>query len=267
MNRKLIAYFTLAYALSWSVFVPLALARQNVITPLPAWLHILGAFGPFVSAFVVTAATMGRAGMRDLLGRIVRWRIGWFWWTIALLSPVALFLIGALVSGVVAGDWSAVEQFGAMAELPHLSGLSGWLVWILTFGLGEEVGWRGFALPHLQNKHDARFATLILGLLWAGWHIPTFFYNYELSFFSVVAFTLGILSGAAVLTWLYNSTGGSILAMIVWHGTYNAAAASGNGIVSAVVTAGVIGAAIFIVNHFGPESFSHRKKQALGRSK
>jgi len=78
MNRKLVAYFTLAYALSWSVFVPPALARQNVIAPLAAWLHILGAFGPSVSAFVVTAATMDRAGVRDLLGQIARWRIDWF---------------------------------------------------------------------------------------------------------------------------------------------------------------------------------------------
>jgi len=263
MNRKLVSYFVLAYALSWSVFVPLALAKQNVIAPLPAWLHIIGAFGPFVSAFIVTAATMGRAGVRELLGRITRWRIGWIWWAVALLSPVVLFFLGALVAGIVAGDWSVMGQFGAMAELPQLGGLSGWLVWVLTFGLGEEVGWRGFALPYLQNKHDARAATFILGLLWAGWHIPTFFYNYELSLFSVVAFTVGILSGAAVLTWLYNSTGGSVLAAIVWHGTYNAATASGNGIVSAVVTAGVIGAAIFIANHFGLESFSRRERQTL----
>jgi membrane protease YdiL (CAAX protease family) len=148
-------------------------------------------------------------------------------------------------------------------KLPQISGGIGWLTWILTFGLGEEVGWRGFALPRLQEERDARSATLVLGLLWAGWHTPTFFYNYELSVFSVVAFTVGILSGAAVLTWLYNSTGGSVLAAIVWHGTYNAAAASGNGVVSAVVTAGVIAAAIFIANRFGPESFSHREKQTL----
>jgi len=195
MNRKLVAYFTLAYALSWSVFVPLALAKQNVIAPIPAWLHILGAFGPFVSAFVVTVATTGRSGVRELLGRITRWRIGWIWWAVALLSPVVLFFLGALVAGIVAGDWSVMGQFGAMAELPQFGGVGGWLVWVLT--------------------------------------------------------------------WLYNSTGGSVLTAIVWHGTYNAAAASGNGVVSAVVTAGVIGAAIFIANHFGLESFSHRERQML----
>ena len=263
MNRKLVAYFILAYALSWSVFVPLALAKQNVIAPLPAWLHILGAFGPFTAAFIVTSVTEGAVGLRKLLGRITRWRIGWFWWAVVLLGPLALFLLGTLISGIVVGDWSVVQQFGSMAELPWLRGLGGWLVWMLTFGLGEEVGWRGFALPRLQNNHDARSATLILGLLWAGWHLPTFFYNYELSIFSVVAFAVGILSGAAVLTWLYNSTGGSVLAAIAWHGTYNAAVASGNGVVSAVVTAGVIGVAIFVANRFGPESFSHRERQTL----
>jgi membrane protease YdiL (CAAX protease family) len=262
-NRELVTYFTLAYALSWCVFVPLALAEQGVIAPLPAWVHYLGAFGPLVSAFVVTSVTGGGASLRELLSRVTRWRIGWVWWGVALLSPVVLFLLAALVVGLVSGDWSVLGEFGTMAELPQLRGMAGWLVWILTFGLGEEIGWRGFALPRLQKERDARSATLILGLLWAAWHTPTFFYNYELSIFSVVAFTVGILSGAAVLTWLYNTTGGSVLAAIVWHGTYNAAVASGNGVVSAVVTAGVIAAAVFIANRFGPESFSHREKQTL----
>jgi hypothetical protein len=90
-----------------------------------------------------------------------------------------------------------------------------------------------------------------------------FFYNYEPSIFGVIAFLVGILSGAVVLTWLYNSTEGSVLAAIVWHGTYNAAVAGGSGIVSAVVTAGVIVGAIFIGNLYGPRTYSLREKQTL----
>ena len=137
------------------------------------------------------------------------------------------------------------------------------MVWTLTFGLGEETGWRGFALPRLQKRFSANKATWILGLLWAAWHTPTFFYNYDLTLMSVLAFTVGILSGAVILTWLYNSTGGSLLAVIVWHGAYNTVVAGAAGEVAALVTAFIILAAILITHRFGPESFSHLPKQTL----
>lgn len=257
------AFFLLAYALSWCAFIPLALQAQGIISGVPAWLHLVGAFGPLVSAWVVTGATRGRAGVTELRQRVTRWRIGWPWFLIALLSPVVVFLLATLVSGVATGNWATLKQFGAIAELPGVSGFAGWLIWIVTFGLGEETGWRGFALPRMQNRFSARKAALVVGLWWAAWHIPVFFYNYEFSLFGVVAFLMGILSGSALLTWLYNSTGGSVLATILWHGSYNATVAGAGGVISAVVTAAVILAVILIANHYGPETLSHREKHSL----
>jgi len=263
MKKPLIAYFCLAYALSWCVFIPLALAARGAIPALPAWLHQVGAFGPLLASLIVTAAISGKAGLSELFSRMTRWRIGWLWMGVALLSPVVVFLLASLGIGLLNGDWSSLRQFGKVSELPQLGWWSGWLVWILTFGLGEESGWRGFALPRLQKDHSARSASLVLGALWAGWHLPTFWYNYTPSLFGVLAFTIGILSGAALLTWLYNSTGGSLLATILWHGSYNAAVASAGGGVSAVVTAVVILAVIIIANRYGPETLSWREKQTL----
>jgi membrane protease YdiL (CAAX protease family) len=262
-KHPLVAYFTLAYALSWCVFVPLALSAQGLIPPLPGWIHFLGAFGPLLAAFIVSAASSGLGGLRDLLGRMLRWRVGWLWWPVALLSPGLLFLVSALILRLVTGAWPEFRSFGHIAEFPALPWWAGWIVWTLTFGLGEETGWRGFALPRLQNGRSARNATLILGLLWAGWHIPTFFYNYELSIISVVAFLVSILSGAVVFTWLYNSSGGSLLMVILWHGAFNTAVAGAEGVVSALVSAFIILAAILIGRRYGPETFSHSEKQTL----
>lgn len=86
----------------------------------------------------------------------------------AALSPLAVFGAVVLVMRLVTGTWQAASGFGQVAELPSLHWLAGWLVWILISGLGEETGWRGFALPRLQARHSARDASFILGLLWAG---------------------------------------------------------------------------------------------------
>jgi membrane protease YdiL (CAAX protease family) len=261
--NAIIEFFLLAYALSWCAFIPLALDAQGILNGVPAWLHLIGAFGPLISAFIVTGFTRGTAGLRELVSRMLRWRIGWQWLSIALFSPVVVFLLAVLIFGVATGDWSTLKQFGVIAELPGVRGILGWLVWTLTFGLGEETGWRGFALPRLQRHASARKASIVVGLWWAGWHIPVFFYNYAPSLFGVIAFVVGILSGSALLTWLYNSTGGSVLAAILWHGSYNAAVAGAEGIVAAAVTAVVILAVILIANRYGPETFSHREKHIL----
>ncbi|MCS7247698.1 MAG: CPBP family intramembrane metalloprotease [Anaerolineales bacterium] len=181
----------------------------------------------------------------------------------AAFSPVIVLGVVVLVLRLVSGTWQAAGVFGKVAELPSLGWLSGWLAWILISGLGEETGWRGFALPRLQARYSARDASLILGLLWAGWHAPAFFYNYELSLFSVLAFVVSIVAGAMVLTWLYNSTGGSVFATILWHGSYNAVVAGSEGTVAAAVTAAVILAFILIVRRYGPETLSCHPKHVL----
>lgn len=262
MDAYLWLFFLLAYAFSWVAFVPLALQGQGVISGIPAWTHLLGAYGPLLAAVGITAVAQGCIGLTVLWRRVTLWRIGWRCWGVILLSPLIPFIVLALISGMATGDYISLTQFGRVAELPGVSGLTGWFIWLLTFGLGEEVGWRGFALPRLQRHYSARTASLILGLLWAGWHIPAFFYNYEPSLLAVIAFTVSILSGTALLTWLYNSSSGSVLATIVWHGTYNAAVASAEGIVAAGVTAIFILAVIFIARQYGPENLSHRPKIA-----
>lgn len=262
MSRATQLYFLLACFISWCAYVPLALQGQGLLSGVPKWLHLAAGYGPLLAAFIVTARTGGASGVRELLGRLTRWRIGWAWLA-AAFSPLAVFAVVVLVMRLVTGNWQAAAGFGQVAEWPELNWAAGWLAWILISGLGEETGWRGFALPRLQARHSARDASLILGLLWAGWHAPAFFYNYELSLFSVLAFVVGIVAGAMVLTWLYNSAGGSVFATILWHGTYNAVVAGSEGAVAGAITGAVILAFILIVRRYGPETLSPRPKHIL----
>lgn len=130
---------------------------------------------------------------------------------------------------------------GKFNGLPAWGFLGVWVLEIGWNGLGEETGWRGFALPVLQRRHGPLVGTLILAVGWAGWHAPYFFLLEGYQNFGVgtlVGFFLGLTCGAFVLTWIYNRSGGSILMAAVWHGTYNMTVATvgSRGTIAAVVS-------------------------------
>ena len=185
--------------------MPLALEAQGALNlALPFWLHYCTAYGPLLAALLVTRVVSGPAGLRSLGRRMGQWRIGLGWLLFAALSPIVLYLLLAVVLVALGGPSPTIAQLGAVNFLPNL-GLMAWPLWILTNGVGEETGWRGFALPRLQQRHSALVATLILGVLWAGWHIPFFFYlpNYRaMGLAGFPGFALGIISAAIVFTWL-----------------------------------------------------------------
>jgi membrane protease YdiL (CAAX protease family) len=193
-----------------------------------------------------------------------RWRIGLPWMVVALFGPVLFFLASVVLVRLLTGASLVLDRFGHIAEFPHLNWLAGWALWTSSFGIGEKTGWRGFSLPRLQRNHSARSATLVLGTLWALWHLPSFFHNYPgMTLLGVAAFVVSIMSGAVVLTWLYNTTEGSILAVALCHGTFKAATTGGDGLVSALVSAFVILTIVVIGRLAGPEDLSLQRKHIL----
>lgn len=254
-------YAVLTYAFSWSVFIPFALKKHGIIQfPLSFSWYYCAAYGPLLGAIITTALVEGAAGLRDLFGRMVRWRVGPIWWVVAV-SPIILYAIMAGVLFVLHGEWMDPTLLGQVEFLPDL-GLWGLALWLLTYGLGEETGWRGFALPRLQRSRSALRATVILWMIWAGWHAPAFFLVYDPAI--IPGFLPGLLAGAIVFTWLYNSTGGSILMLIIWHGVFNfvtGSKASKAGITSAIISTIVMAWAVILVFVFKSENLSHRAKQ------
>lgn len=221
-----------------------------------------------VSAFVVTALVGGYAGVRELLGRVFRWRVSLGWWVVATLGTPILFLVGAVISLLLFGGWPDLGEFGRSDEFAFLGLLPYWLANIVFFGFGEEVGWRGFALPRLQTGRNALVASLILSLFWAGWHIPLFSFvmGFEsMGLAAVPGWFFFMVTGSVLLAWIYNGTGGSVLIVAIFHGTLDITINSPSGpqlanIMGALVT--VWGLAVLA--WAGPKNLSkrHRKQEA-----
>jgi len=211
-----------------------------------------------LSALVVTWATRGREGLKALWLRLTNLRLGPTWWLIAI-SPLIIGLVVALGMNAMAGSNITFAQLGEVHFLPPL-GIGALFLWLFTFGIGEEIGWRGFALPRLQNRHSALTATAILAALWAVWHLPQFFYLFDSSI--AIGWALGLFAGAIVFTWLLNSTSGSILAVAVWHGCFNylSASSAGNGVLAAVVSTIVMVWAVVVVLIYNPRNLSRRDR-------
>jgi membrane protease YdiL (CAAX protease family) len=262
-KHSLLAYFILAYAFSWSVGIPLALKAKGIIrTQIPFSLHYLIAFGPMLSALVVTGLTGGVAGLKDIFHRMTRWHVKLRWW-LFVATPLVLYLLTAFGIWLVQGKPIDIFNLGDVDFLPSL-GLLALPLWIFTFGIGEETGWRGFALPRLQKGHSALSATILLWVMWAFWHVPLFFYAYPVSV--IPGFLIGLLAGAVTFTWLFNSTKGSVLITALFHGAFNfttACVSCKAGVEAAVVSTIVMIWAVLIVIIFKPANLSHISKQTI----
>ena len=248
--RALVVFFALAYALSWSWVIPLVTAHLVVRRGVGWPTHLPALLAPAIAAAVVTAWTMGRPGVRDLGARIVRCRVPVRWWLVAV-SPVVFLGLG-LIAMVAAGKaLPGLGDFGRFSGTPTI-GLAGVLLIIFVGALGEETGWRGYALPQLQRRFSPLASSLILAVLWFGWHLPQFLviatYR-DFAPFQYVGMFLGLACGAVVLTWLYNRSGGSILLVAIWHGLYNVVSGTqaATGILAAVVSTLIMIQAVVLI--------------------
>src|SRR5918998_2021331 len=204
-RHPLIAFFVLAYAFSWWAWplYALGLAPGAIV-----------GFGPFFAAVVVLALTGGRAGVMNLLRGMVRWRVAPLWYAAALLLPVAIAL-GATVLNVLLGARPpSSAELGAWPSL-----IPTYFLLLLIPGIGgawEEPGWRGYALPKLQVGRSALLGSLILGVVWAFWHLP-------LMVAAVIPWSdiAYVTVQSVVYAWLYNNSGGSVLLVMLFHTTNN----------------------------------------------
>lgn len=196
----------MAFALSWYPWI-IALARGRTTGPNP--------LGPFVAGIIMSAIVSGRPGLREFFTRLVRWRVGIRWYASAFVIPILIPLIavGILLCFAHAPQVS-VFSAGKLLELP-----ASFLFILFFIGLGEEPGWRGFALAQLQKKHTPLIASMILAPIWAFWHLPLF--GNEFPWPVVAPFVLSVFGGTCVLTWVFNGTKGSVLLTMLFHAALN----------------------------------------------
>lgn len=217
---QLARFFGLAFAISWLLWSPYYLNLGVPQAKLP-YIHLLGSLGPMLAGLLMLARGNGGRGFRQLLGRyplggsFVRWLL------IGFFLPVALLL---LLIGVISIPLQRLPELNGLfsgQEFSFLSPAAYVLANIIFFGLGEEVGWRGFALPRLQTRFSAFTANLILTGFWAIWHWPLFFNplgGYQhMDVGGVMGWLFSLLTGGIVFAWLFNSSRGNVLACALFH--------------------------------------------------
>ena len=222
-RHPLISFFIMAFAFSWITWSPWVLSEEGVgLLPYPVsgfpWISLGIFLGPSLSGFIMTGITEGRAGVRRLLHRIVLWRVGLRWYLFALIGIPVVMTLGTII---LPGGPAPLLTLGPGYLLSYLGSFV--LVTILGGPLFEEVGWRGFALPRMQPLHGPLVGSLILGLLWALWHLTEFLVpswaeaSGGSGFLDIVKFGGFAIAVAVVITWVFNNTKGSVFMAILVH--------------------------------------------------
>lgn len=214
---RLLTFFALTFAWSWTCWLLTLMVKadsgyaSNV-------LFFLGGFGPSLAAMVLVAMDGGRAGLRAWLTRFLGWRGNGRWMTLAFLSPLAVLTIAAAIHMALGGSLRASPALSHAVLFVANFGL----VFFLGGPLGEEFGWRGYALPVMQERIGWRSASVILGVIWGAWHLPLFFIAGSSQHQgSMAAFFALIVATSVFYTWLFNRSAGSVLPALVLHTASN----------------------------------------------
>lgn len=235
-RHGLISFYALAYGLSWLAWIPWILSQYGLGVldiPVPGLLGLPGeligqlvlllpgAFlGPLGGAFIVTAISEGRAGLRRWRGRLFRLGVGLKWYALALVGVPAIIIAGTLVLPGMVGDFQLPPVEYLLLYAPLL------VLQIFTTGLAEEPGWRDYALVRHQRLHGPLVGTLILSVLWAGWHFPLFLTAWGAGIGganprTMLLFVAFCIALSVVITWVFNRTRESLPLAILIHASNN----------------------------------------------
>lgn len=268
----LIGFFLLAIGLTWVFMITDALGSHGILPfRLPLPLMIVMGYMPTLAAVIAAGKTRGREGIRTLFRKLTIARVGVGWYLFAIFG-LAVMYIGAIL---------LYNLFHSSMPIPILSKntppfsspfelLPQIIVLFLIVGIvnGEELGWRGFALPRLQTKYNALTASLILGVIWSVFHLPLFFTltgssQSDWSFFN---FLISTIAMTVLYTWMYNNTRGSVLLAYLFHAAANTWAQvfsidHANQSLNWIVTGLLVIAAAIVVAATGAEYLSRRSNR------
>ncbi len=275
-RHALIVFFLLAFGIAWGFWIPAALATKGLLPfPIPETLAgLLGVWGPSLAGIFVTAAHDGRAGLGTLFRRLSIWRVELRWYLFVLLWPAILSLLVtgfSLLFGSPAPDFAhppVMNEYPVPPEafsagfLPLLPMV--FVIQVFGSSLGEELGWRGFALPRLQTRRSTLLASIVLGVLWGLWHLPRVWTPGEP--FDAAAFgwlMLGFVLNSVLYAWVFNGTKGSLLLVVLFHTAQPVTnlflAKVPNPLVESAITVALVGLVAFATGVVGERSTARRE--------
>lgn len=223
-QHSLFFFFLMAYLFSWITLVPYILSQWNILPSIKIYqlFVALSTFtGPALSALVVSSITRGKAAQSDFKNSFKMFKVGKQWYAFILLVIPALLLLGIVI---LPGAISSVHGLSLSFFIGYP--INFLVIFFIGGPLGEEIGWRGFALPRMQSRYGAVKATLLLGVLWTFWHLPLFFTSSQgggpgtgLSIFYInfPIFFMMVMALAIIFTWVYNHTKGSLFIAVLLH--------------------------------------------------
>ena len=276
-GKNLFLFFVIAFGWSWLLWLPSVVISVTDNRSLMYWMYdvemsvglgliaaggVLSTFGPLVAAFAITGRTEGRKGVRKLWRRFWNVRLPGVWLLVGFLLPLLLIAVPRLI----------VVPLGYPLQLAWASQpavLVGWFFNNLTRsgGISEEFGWRGYALPRLQARWNALVSSLLLGVIWAVWHVPLWFLagssQQGSSFWTFLA---SLVLTSVLYTWLFNNAQGSILVAVVFHAVGNTVSQMFPGSTSNLFYWLVLGlTVVLVVVIYGPRRLVRERRKPLSR--
>ncbi|MBS7619386.1 CPBP family intramembrane metalloprotease [Candidatus Bathyarchaeota archaeon] len=218
MNRFIVYYFSLALLIGGLAYAPWVLASYGIFpSDLIFVFVVVGGVSPTIAALIVSKFEFGGGGVKYLFGQFGRKGFSKWWFLVAVLVPLALATCAVLLWSIAGGIY---PMDLSLIEFPPI------LITSFLMNMWEEIGWRGYALPALQKKHNVLISSLIVGVFWALWHWPHFLVKESvmaINYHNFLWFTIFILFYSISYTWLYNSTKGSLFTVSLYHASTNAA--------------------------------------------
>lgn len=211
----LAGFYLLAFMASWLAWLPLAAGRLGMGPPMPAWLHLAGSLGPALAAIACSLLPGAAVTFRGLIAQRSPRGLG-----LAIALPVAIGFAGLVAQWQVSGDPIAWDILLTSKEYAALSGIPLLLAWLVFYGFGEEIGWRGYALPVVLRWLSPLSAAVVMALPWALWHLPLLVSSETyraLGPAGLAGWAVSLLTGSVLQTWLYLRSGRSLIAVACFH--------------------------------------------------
>ncbi len=217
-------FFLLAYLIAWSIAFTVGVDTQAILqqySGATAFLLItLPKFAFSLAGIIVIALTKGYAGLQDVAKNLFHWRVGFKWYALAYLGPAFLYGLGVLLFTLLEpAILSNINlNFKTMGLIFFGADTGIFTYMLLRGGLGEEIGLRGFALKELQKHHSPLKASLIIGVLWAVWHLPSWWHR---DLLSILIPFLAVMALSIIFTYIFKGSGESLLIVILLHASLN----------------------------------------------
>ncbi|WP_424005521.1 lysostaphin resistance A-like protein (plasmid) [Haloarcula salina] len=212
VKRRVLEFFALTFVVSWALWgLGAIFGTDSGIWPI---LSTLAGFGPLVASGVLSWRD---GNVRSWAQQAIRWRTGLRWWAVALVVAPVLSLVGYGVYLALTGASLGLTDDPIVVVYPMLF----FYILFLRGGFGEEMGWRGYALPHLLKQYNTTIAALLIGIGWAAWHLPLFFIQGTRQSGLFALYLVGVIGLSVIIAWLYTRSRGSVLLTTVFHAQWN----------------------------------------------